>query len=360
MNILRVLLFCKYDSIGASSRIRCLQYLPELEKQNFKIKVDVLFSNSLLKDIYSGKSYRKFDLIRSVLRRIYSANKAASYDVVWVQKEFLPSVPFWIERLILRKAKRLILDIDDAEFEKYQTGIRKLYLKHKFKKMARYYDLVIVGNDYLGERFKQWGGEIECLPSSVDMDKYKYDTNKYINQSAKRSGSFVIGWIGSRFTQHYVESVLKAVEEFEDGLDQNVTLLLIGASPAIHRHSRLIKVEDWSAESEVEAISRIDVGIMPLPNSTWVEGKCSFKAIQFMALGKPVIVSPTRANITLVDHGVNGYVASNHDEWLERLIEVEKRLRVKNSFLETNRSKIEQEYSIQANTKKLANMLSHK
>ena len=54
---------------------------------------------------------------------------------------------------------------------------------------------------------------------------------------------------------------------------------------------------------------------MPLYDSEWEKGKCGFKLIQYMSLAKPVVASPVGANIGIVIHGENGYLAKNTDEW---------------------------------------------
>ena len=46
-------------------------------------------------------------------------------------------------------------------------------------------------------------------------------------------------------------------------------------------------------------------------------GKSGLKAIQFMALGIPVIASSIGTNFRVIDHGVNGYLAKNKNAVVE-------------------------------------------
>jgi glycosyltransferase involved in cell wall biosynthesis len=62
---------------------------------------------------------------------------------------------------------------------------------------------------------------------------------------------------------------------------------------------------------------------MPLNNTEIELGKCAFKAIQYMSLGIPAVVSPVGANCSVVNDGINGYWADSDDQWytaLEKLI----------------------------------------
>jgi len=80
----------------------------------------------------------------------------------------------------------------------------------------------------------------------------------------------------------------------------------------------------WRAETEVEDLARIDVGVMPLPDDAYARGKCAFKLLQYMALARPGVASPVGANADVVRDGDNGFLPADDDGWdaaLTRLIE---------------------------------------
>ena len=71
----------------------------------------------------------------------------------------------------------------------------------------------------------------------------------------------------------------------------------------------------WRKETEIADLLGFHVGLMPLEDDPWAKGKCAFKALQYMALGIPALVSPVGMNTEVVQHGHNGYVCATPAEW---------------------------------------------
>ena len=58
---------------------------------------------------------------------------------------------------------------------------------------------------------------------------------------------------------------------------------------------------------------------MPLADSVWARGKCSFKMLQYMACGIPVVVSPVGMNEKVLSMGEIGMGATTADEWVDAI-----------------------------------------
>jgi glycosyltransferase involved in cell wall biosynthesis len=134
----------------------------------------------------------------------------------------------------------------------------------------------------------------------------------------------VIGWIGSPSTQNYVVNIAQAL--ISQCQKHNVRLLLVGASADIANEFPGVDVEvvPWSESSEADLIARMDIGIMPLPDGLWENGKCGYKLIQYMACAIPVIASPVGVNVDIVGANQCGLLAANGAEWkvaLDKLLE---------------------------------------
>ena len=99
----------------------------------------------------------------------------------------------------------------------------------------------------------------------------------------------------------------------------------------------------------IEDLQEIDIGIMPLPNDEWANGKCGFKALQYMSLGVPAIVSPVGVNTDIVEHGMNGYVCDTAEEWEASLRAVLSDKDKVKTVAQNSRKKIEDYYSVKSN-----------
>ena len=69
-------------------------------------------------------------------------------------------------------------------------------------------------------------------------------------------------------------------------------------------------------------LMKFDIGIMPLTNDEWGRGKSGNKAIYYMGLGLPAVVSPVGVNVDLVTHGETGMLASSLSDWVGSIREL--------------------------------------
>ena len=114
---------------------------------------------------------------------------------------------------------------------------------------------------------------------------------------------------------------------------------------------------DWSESSEVQAVQSFTVGVMPLQDDPWARGKCGYKLIQYMACGLPVVASPVGVNCEIVEHGLNGYLATSEAEWLSALSQLRSQPQLREEFGRTGRRKVESTYSLEVTGPRLAELL---
>jgi glycosyltransferase involved in cell wall biosynthesis len=73
----------------------------------------------------------------------------------------------------------------------------------------------------------------------------------------------------------------------------------------------------YDAAREVEHIQEMTIGIMPIEDSEWSRGKCSYKMLLYMACGIPVVVSPFGMNAEILAQGTVGLGARTGANWVE-------------------------------------------
>jgi glycosyltransferase involved in cell wall biosynthesis len=113
----------------------------------------------------------------------------------------------------------------------------------------------------------------------------------------------------------------------------------------------------WALDREVELFNTCDIGIYPLADDEWSKGKCGFKAIEFMACGVPVVAAAVGVNREIIEDGVNGFLASTEDEWVDKLGRLLAGRELRRRFGEAGRRTIEARYSLRVHAPTLATTL---
>jgi glycosyltransferase involved in cell wall biosynthesis len=181
--------------------------------------------------------------------------------------------------------------------------------------IARRADLVIAGNTTLADWFMPYTRRIEILPTAVDCNRFQPR-----QRPAAESGGFTLGWIGTVGNLSYLQAIEVPLANFLRRHD-DATLLVVADRPPVFAAipGDRWSYRPWNEADEVAAINVMDVGLMPLPDSEWARGKCSYKMLQYLACGKPVVVSPVGMNGEVLQSAEVGYGASSDNEWLEAL-----------------------------------------
>jgi glycosyltransferase involved in cell wall biosynthesis len=112
------------------------------------------------------------------------------------------------------------------------------------------------------------------------------------------------------------------------------------------KNYRFIK---WSKENETRDLLNFHIGVMPLYDDEISRGKCGFKAIQYMSLGIPAVVSPVGVNSEIVEDGRNGFVCNSIEEWRDRLELLLKDMGLRIKMGEAARETIVEKFSVIAN-----------
>jgi glycosyltransferase involved in cell wall biosynthesis len=84
---------------------------------------------------------------------------------------------------------------------------------------------------------------------------------------------------------------------------------------------------------------------MPLSDDEWSRGKCGFKALMYMAIGVPTIASPVGVNSEIIEHGVNGLLASTEQEWIECIKRLAADATLRRSLAEEGRRTVVQRFA---------------
>lgn len=313
----------------ASSRIRALNYIKKLKLINdYQIKW-------LPRAPERGSSFLE-QLLFFVLKRYFFLRRLFyllfySWDIVFIQRVFLSS---FLIKIIAWKKIPFVYDFDDALYlgnrRNYNNTLR---LIQKAKK-------TIVSSPVLADFCETHGVIPDFIPSPIDEEVIKPR-----KLSSENKEIVNIGWIGSPWTEHYLLNIQEALVEVARKC--KICLSLIGASKTFNINGVFYESHDWRLERENELLQNLDIGIMPLHDDEWSKGKGGYKIYQYMASGLPVIASPVGINNEIIDHGMTGFLANTHEEWVKYLILLIKDHSLREKMGRAGRVKFEKKYSYQ-------------
>lgn len=350
---MRILALTKYDLLGASSRMRTYQYVSRLRQAGASVDLSPLLGDDYVSGLYSGRTAFGA-VIKGYAHRIGAMLGAGRYDVVWIEKEVLPWLPFSVERLLLDRGGRIVVDYDDALFHRYdqhENPVVRAVLGKKIDRVMKRADLVLAGNEYLAKHARHAGASrVEWLPTVVDTDRYAGVRPK----ARENSDPIVVGWIGSPSTASYLRMVAEPFSNLTEG--GFIKCIAIGANDSQLEGTPFGAVA-WSESGEVELLKSLDVGIMPLPDAPWERGKCGYKLIQYMACGLPVVASPVGVNVDLVQTGSNGFLAGNSTEWHHAVLTLARSPYLREAMGLAGRNIVDSTYSLQVQAPRLYELL---
>lgn len=348
----KVLFLSRYARLGSSSRLRLYQYLPYLQDAGIDATLVPFFNDEYVLGIYGGK-VAKLPILKAYFDRLRFMLKAGRFDAVWVEKEMLPWIPAWLELGLFPAKLPLIVDYDDAVFHRYDQhrfSLVRGLLGRKIDRVMQRADLVVAGNEYLASHARIAGASrVEILPTVVDMARYGVTSPASGAQQLP-----VIGWIGSPLTAKYLNLIAPALQEI---ISRKLAKVIAVGANANLLDGIPVEAIPWTEATEVKDIQGIDIGIMPLPDSPFERGKCGYKLIQYMACGKPVVASPVGVNSTIVRDGVDGFLASTHQEWVNALTRLLAEPELRQQMGSEGRLRIENEYSLQQAAPRLVTLI---
>ena len=154
-----LLVLSKYSRLGASSRLRTLQYRHSLEDAGFEVEYSALFDDGYLQRLYSGENTHA-DLITYYRKRFSRLRQTPHPSLIWVEYEALPWLPWLLERALLPASVPIVSDYDDAVFHRYdrhRLALVRWLLGRKIDHVMKRSQLVTAGNTYLADRARHAG-----------------------------------------------------------------------------------------------------------------------------------------------------------------------------------------------------------
>jgi len=214
---------------------------------------------------------------------------------------------------------KLVYEVDDDVLHPDSwSGLAHMFdpaIHQSFRHCIEISDLVTVSTEPLAEVMQKLNRHVVVLPNHIDADLLYMDR--------KKRDRLTVGWAGGMShlgdwmaAAQPVGDVLRAHPEIDMhfvGIDYSPVLRL-------NRECRYTpwKPDFWTYFKQID----FDIGLAPLTPTTFTDSKSHIRALEYMALGIPMVAADVPAYRDLVVDGVTGYLVSTEDDWRARLTDL--------------------------------------
>lgn len=334
---MKVLFLVEPISTSASTRFRVEHFLPHLHAART--------STTVRSAVIRGR-------LENLISRTRVICEALASDVIVIQRHLYSARAFdWLRRT----GKPIVFDFDDALFT-YPTGqtskpnpswmeTQVTRLNHTLANSS----VVIAGSRHLASYASRYNPQTVVIPTSV-----KFLPSEEELASRRSTGRPVVGWIGRAENLIYLRQIADELVRLQQ--NHPFTLRIVSNEP-LSIDGLSIENRVWALDREEDDVASFDIGLAPLADDAWSRGKCGLKAIQSMACGQPVVVSPIGAHRDIVRHNVNGLWATDPADWSLQLGRLLREPDLRRRIGVAARQTVADEYSVDASVPKLQHLL---
>ena len=359
---MEVLGLCSYPVEAACTRYRLNQYKIPLAEKGVNLTVVPFLESEDFNSLYKpGQTLHKIlGMLNSAGKRFFDVLNARKFDVLLIQREamlFGPPIFEWLYKTV--SDCPIVLDLDDATYISYVSptyGRLGSALKFfgKTDKLIEWSEAVICGNSYIADYVTGKGKNAVVVPTVVNTDEFCP-----IEKDARKTP--VVGWIGTHSTFPLLKTLFPVLQKLAQTYD--FTLKIVGAgTDKIELDGVKVENRAWNLEREIEDFQSLDIGLYPLEatefvSQEWLMGKSGFKAIQYMSIGIPFVVTPVGICAEIGIENETHFSASNIEQWYQALARLLESAEVREKMGGSGRTYALEHYQISRQADKIARTL---
>lgn len=335
------------EKVSPSQRFRFELYKELLAKSGFEVTTHSFIDQAGYAVIFKNGLFlqKAWAVTKGFLRRIRLLFNMKQYDFVLLECGAAPIGPPVLEWIMIKWLnKKVIYDFDGAIWVPQVSEMNRLYgfLKTpgKTASITQWAYKVSCGNEFLCNYARQYNKHVVYNPTCVDTERH------HNIPSEQDVTTITIGWTGSFSTLQYLKLIEPVLQKLQAVYDFNFKVIC-NQPPQLSLKN--LQYTEWTAENEVTELAACQIGLMPLTQDEWSEGKCGFKLIQYLALGIPAVASPVGVNKKIIDEGVNGFLCESEAEWYAAIEKLLQNASLRKQLGAAGRKKIIEQYSLLSN-----------
>lgn len=243
--------------------------------------------------------------------RIFAKARAA--DVIYLSK--VTSLRF-VRRLRRISNARIVLDFGDAMWLDAKDQRRD----EEFAALLRTVDAVTTDNEFTASYVRKLGKACTVIPDSPQLEAFD---RRREARKPRSDGSVVVGWIGTAGTLYNLELIADALHAVSrKHSEMRMRLVGVGGERSVLRMLEGIPytvLPSYDQARMIDEVFDMDVGLFPLQDTERSLVRGVLKAGVYMCGEAAIIASPVGQVADVIQDGVNGLLATTHDEWVTKL-----------------------------------------
>ena len=355
----KILFVVPCNTYFPSGIVRVSHYIPCFDEDHIQYRIINYYSTvsqSLLRWLNRSFFHRNkwTDLLVRILFQLIGIPRhflcimqtlffSIQYDVLFLQATLFPT---WFIKILRKCYKNIIFDFDDAwHLQKEKLTIDSI----------KYANHVIGGSHALCEFANKYNNNVTLIPSSIPMEKYNGITNEQNNTSIR------IGWLGGNTS---IDQLSLLVEPLTQLIKNNYQFeFLLAGSDHLHtvlhdiQGLEIIEIPSYKDNDIPHIVKSFDIGVMPLHDTPYQQGRCGYKLLIYMAASVPSLSSPVGEAKYILQHKENGFFANSTDEWIVGITKLLENSDLRKGCARNGLKTINEKYSIQSNYPLLKSIL---
>lgn len=299
--------------VGDSARYRCHHVAEELRRQDFLCSVTVQ-DNPLLPTY--GEKFSVFVFHRTLftpnVKKLIENIKAQDKEIIF-ETDDLVYDPKYLEFMDYFKK------MNAFEKKLYENGVGGEILADPFVKTCT------TTTTFLAEKLKEEGKQVIIVPNRLSLKDIEFADEAFKKRSETKEDEFVrIGYFSGTIS-HNKDFASIAVPLTHLFLKYpNVKLVLAGPLDLPEELNflgkQLERLEFADRKKHFANISKIDINLAPLEkDNPFCESKSELKFFEAGVVNVPTVATATQTFKEAITDGVDGFVAENEQEWIEKL-----------------------------------------
>jgi glycosyltransferase involved in cell wall biosynthesis len=241
------------------------------------------------------------------------------FDESWpvLMMERVGSPGFALAWLKLWRQHRLIWETDDDLWnidpanKRAAAVFTRDYLK-TIEPCVRSAHLVTVTNEHLAEQMSRFNSNVAIVPNMID--------GPLCDMKRVRRSKVTIGWAGGDSHRRDLRLIVRPLHRIVRTTDVMVHTIGQDFGDVLRLPADRWRHTGWESRMLAYYSSiDFDIGLAPLEDTIFTRSKSYIKALEYGALGIPVVASDVGPYREYVEDGVTGFLVRSEAEWIDRI-----------------------------------------